>query len=146
MGRPPCDELDLTLERRQLGLRGIDPRELRESHLVEGAADRLIEPLPHAPDAAGLLDFALSVPCRAVRERERTLERIENRRGADLARRPGELVAAAQPRVELTRPARCSCFSSLLTVGAAMCVCSESAVAVCTRAGSPASVARITVA
>ena len=43
--------------------------------------------------------------------------------------------------MEVTRLARWSCLSSLLTVGAAIRVRSASAVAVCTRWGSPASVA-----
>ena len=49
------------------------------------------------PDAAAVLDLAVAVPHRAVGERHRPLERVQNGRGADLRGRAGELVAAVQP-------------------------------------------------
>src|SRR5262249_22510714 len=75
----------------------IEPGELRETHLVERAADGEVQPLPDASDTAALLDFALTVARRAVGEGDRPLERIENRCGADLRRGTRELVAAVLP-------------------------------------------------
>src|SRR5216117_1525149 len=43
-----------------------------------------VQALPHAPDAAAILDLAVTVSRGAVGERHRTLEGIQYRRRADL--------------------------------------------------------------
>jgi hypothetical protein len=116
---------------------GVETRELRQRDLVERTADRNVELLPGAPDGAGVLDPALATPGRALRERDRSFKRIEDGGGADLLR---------VPRVEFTRPARCNCLSSLLTVGEAIRVRSARPLAFWSRERSEARLARITVA
>src|SRR5262252_1218383 len=109
--RPRC--LHLALERREARRWRIEPGELREAHLVERPADGEVQPLPDAPDPAGRLDLALTMSYRAVGERDRALERIENRRGADLCGGPRQLVAAMEPARRSDEPGALQLFQQL---------------------------------
>src|SRR5665213_3826303 len=76
--------------------RGIETGKLRETDVRQASADGNIQALPAAPDAAGFLDAAVTVTDRAIRQRKRSFQGIEDRRGADVARRARQLIAAVQ--------------------------------------------------
>src|SRR5262245_10244827 len=72
----------------------FQPRELRERDVGECTADRAVHTLPDVSDAAVRFDTAVAVLAAALGDRERSFERVENARGADLVRRARKLIAA----------------------------------------------------
>ena len=121
----------------QAKLRGLEPREFPQRHIVERAPYGGVDPLPSAAHPALPLDAAAAGGAAAFRDRDGSLEHVE-----DLGRR--DLLGA--PREEMTSPARCRPFNTLLTVGRLKrVVCASSAAARC-RDGSCAKLARTTVA
>src|SRR4051812_7015542 len=74
----------------------VEAGELREADLGQRAADRRVEPLPRPADLATVLEATISTADGTIRQRERSFQCVENGRGADSVRRPGQLISAAR--------------------------------------------------
>src|SRR5262245_13873711 len=72
----------------------FETRKLCQGDVAQGAPDRGIHTLPGAPHAAEMLDATLTGAAAALGYGDRTLERVQDRRGTDRPRGARELIPA----------------------------------------------------
>src|SRR5262249_39152876 len=80
------------------------PGELCQGDVLERTANRGVHPLPRMSHTASVLDTAGTVVAAALRQGQRTFERIENRGGADLLRVQRQLIATEAPACGANEP------------------------------------------
>src|SRR4051812_41928860 len=99
-----CELLELALDRHDRRAR-VEPGELREADLRQRAPDGGVESLPGTADAAVVFQAAVSAARGTIRQRDRSLQRIEDGGGADGVRCSGQLVSTprAAHRVDQAR-------------------------------------------
>src|SRR5262245_25303388 len=72
---------------------GLEPGELCERDVVQGAPDGPVDALPRVADPADVFDAAVAVLAAALGDRDRPFQGIEYRGRTDSRRRPGQVVA-----------------------------------------------------
>src|SRR4051812_4202185 len=98
-----CELLQLALDRHDRRAR-VEPGELRQADLRQRAPDGAIESLPGAADAAAVLQATVSAARGTIRQGDRSLQCVEDGRGADGVRRAGQLVSTPRAAHRIDQP------------------------------------------
>src|SRR5690349_1949884 len=91
---------------RHHGCPRVETGELRQTDLGQRAPDRGVESLPRAANTAAVFQATISAADGTIRECEGSFQGVEYGRGADVVRRPGQLVTAVRSagRIEQAGP------------------------------------------